>query len=75
MFITCFWQLTLVQAKTVFRKWKIEGIIIITDFTEEEKYLLCMEVAKNMHKIVGTKFDEGDFKRGFELYKLIEQND
>ncbi|MEE1004312.1 MAG: hypothetical protein UH685_03120 [Bacteroidaceae bacterium] len=75
MFIAQFWGLSMVQAMAVFRKWRIADFIIICDFTEQEKYQLCKEVVKLMHNTVGTKFDEGNFKRGFELYKLIEQND
>lgn len=75
MFIAQFWGLSMAQAKTVFRKWRIAEFIVFAGFTEQEKYQLCTEVAKLMHKTVGTKFDEGNFKRGFELYKLITLND
>lgn len=75
MFIAQFWGLSMVQARAVFRKWRIDEFIVFSGFTEQEKYQLCKEVAKLMHKTIGTKFDEGNFKRGFELYKLITLND
>ena len=71
MFIANFWGLSITKAKEVFRRWGMSELVFIGDFTETDKYNLCVAIVTHMHMTVETKFNLGDFERGFDLYKQI----